>query len=309
MENNDLVSVIRLPNNLFTDYAGTEVGGDLIILQKNTAKQNLNEMEELFCQSTKTEYGTPSNALLDENEKIVHTHWKVDTDPYGQPALIYTHDKGVEGIADSLKQMLSDDFGKHLNLSLYRGERNDEPIVQIPIKPIVTPPVIEREIKEREIIQPEQPRFTQSAIIQESPQELKQLSIFDLFENDDESVAVLAPPKKATQTKKQTAKKQRANIGRQTDLFSSTMQQPYTAPVSNGSVKRTIPSNGTKQEAIGDLFSQSNENGQADKPAISVPVLATIPEPAPYSGELQSFHRNDCLVVDNGWFLLLIMAG
>ena len=301
MENNDLVSVIRLPNNLFTDYAGTEVGGDLIILQKNTAKQNLNEMEELFCQSTKTEYGTPSNALLDENEKIVHTHWKVDTDPYGQPALIYTHDKGVEGIADSLKQMLSDDFGKHLNLSLYRGERNDEPIVQIPIKPIVTPPVIEREIKEREIIQPEQPRFTQSAIIQESPQELKQLSIFDLFENDDESVAVLAPPKKATQTKKQTAKKQRANIGRQTDLFSSTMQQPYTAPVSNGSVKRTIPSNGTKQEAIGDLFSQSNGKGQADKPAISVPVLATIPEPAPYSGELQSFHRNDCLVVHNGW--------
>jgi hypothetical protein len=31
-----------------------------------------------------------------------------------------------------------------------------------------------------------------------------------------------------------------------------------------------------------------------------LPIL-TIPEPAPYSGELQSFHRNDCLVVDNGW--------
>ena len=301
VENNDLVSVIRLPNNLFTDYAGTEVGSDLIILQKNTTKQNLTEREDLFCQSTKTGYGTPSNALLDESEKIVHTHWKVDTDPYGQPALISTHDKGVDGIANSLKQMLSDDFGKYLNLSLYKGEKNDEPIIQIPIQPIVTPPVIERDIREREIIQPEQPRFTQSAIIQESPQELKQLSIFDLFENDDESVAVLASPKKATQPKKQITKKQRAKIGRQTDLFSSAMQQPYTAPVSNGSVKRTIPSNGTKQEAIGDLFSQSNGKGQADKPAISVPVLATIPEPAPYSGELQSFHRNDCLVVHNGW--------
>ncbi|EFK33893.1 DNA methylase [Chryseobacterium gleum] len=294
LENNDLVSVIRLPNNLFTDYAGTEVGSDLIILQKNTAKQNLTEREDLFCQSTKTGYGTPSNALLDESEKIVHTHWKVDTDPYGQPALIYTHDKGVEGIANSLKQMLSDDFGKHLNSSLYKGEKNDEPIIQIPIQPIITPPVIEREI-----IQPEQPRFTQSAIIQESPQELKQLSIFDLFENDDESVAVLAPPKKATQAKKQTTKKQRANIGRKTDLFSSAMQQPYTAPVSNGTVNRTTPPNGTKQEVIGDLFSQANGNGQADKPAIAVAV--TIPEPAPYSGELQSFHRNDCLVVDNGW--------
>jgi uncharacterized protein YjbK len=31
-------AAIRLLNNLFTDYAGTEVGGDLIVLQKNTAK-------------------------------------------------------------------------------------------------------------------------------------------------------------------------------------------------------------------------------------------------------------------------------
>ena len=30
-------------------------------------------------------------------------------------------------------------------------------------------------------------------------------------------------------------------------------------------------------------------------------VPNTIPEPAPYSGELQSYHRNDSLVVDNGW--------
>jgi len=51
MENNHLVSVVRLPNNLFTEYAGTEVGSDLIILQKNTAKQGLSEAEELFCQS------------------------------------------------------------------------------------------------------------------------------------------------------------------------------------------------------------------------------------------------------------------
>ncbi|MGV2481021.1 UNVERIFIED_CONTAM: N-6 DNA methylase, partial [Salmonella enterica subsp. enterica serovar Weltevreden] len=43
MQDNNLVSVVRLPNSLFTEYAGTEVGSDLIILQKNTAKQNLTE--------------------------------------------------------------------------------------------------------------------------------------------------------------------------------------------------------------------------------------------------------------------------
>lgn len=291
MENNNLVSAIRLPNNLFTDYAGTEVGSDLIILQKNTAKPNLTEAEELFCQSNKTGYGTPSNALFEDGTRIIHTHWKVDTDPYGQPALIYTHKDGVEGIANALKEMLSEDFGNHLNLSLYKGEQHDEPFIQIPT-PVIPPPIVEREI-----IQPQQQLFTTPVIRQESPQELKQLSIFDLFENAGETVAVLAPPKKATSAKRQTSQRKRMPIGRQPDLFSSAMQQPYTPTIPNNN--KTF--NGKQQEIIGDLFSQQNGNGQADKPAIPVAVLATIPEPAPFSNELQSFHRNDCLVVDNGW--------
>lgn len=63
MENNHLVSVVRLPNNLFTEYAGIEVGSDLIILQKNTAKRGLNETEELFCQSRQTRHNTPQAML------------------------------------------------------------------------------------------------------------------------------------------------------------------------------------------------------------------------------------------------------
>ena len=38
MNHANLVGVARLPNNLFTDNAGTEVGSDLIILQKNSGK-------------------------------------------------------------------------------------------------------------------------------------------------------------------------------------------------------------------------------------------------------------------------------
>ena len=110
MQDNNLVSVVRLPNSLFTEYAGTEVGSDLIILQKNTAKQNLTEREDLFCQSRQTEYNTPGNALFQDNTRIVHTDRKLDTDPYGQPALIYMHKGGVAGIAKDLKRMLSDDF-------------------------------------------------------------------------------------------------------------------------------------------------------------------------------------------------------
>ncbi len=294
MENNNLVSVIRLPNNLFTDYAGTEVGSDLIILQKNTAKQSLTEREDLFCQSRQTEYNTPGNALFQDSTRIVHTDRKLDTDPYGQPALIYTHKDGVGGIAKDLKQMISEDFGKHLNLNLYKGERNDEPVIQIPVTPTskATPPTVEPEI----IQQKPQPAPT-PVTHRESPQELKQMSIFDLFENANEPVMVVAPPKRTTQAKRQSTKKRQGAIGRQTDLFGGTMQQPYTPPKSNG----TPPINGKKQEAIGDLFSGLGGNGQANTPAISVTVPNTIPEPTPYSGGLQPFHRNDCLVVDNGW--------
>jgi len=293
MENNNLVSAIRLPNNLFTEYAGTEVGSDLIILQKNITKQSLSESEELFCQSKETMYGTPGNALFENDERIVHTQWKLDTDPYGKPALIYTHDGEIEGIAKSLKQMLTEDFGNRLNLSLYKGESIDGAVL-FPIQPKLDLP-----ITEHENIRPEQPRFTQTTLAKESPQEFTQLSIFDLFENAGEPVAVLAPPKRATTTKRQPSNRRRTPINRQPDLFSGVIQQPYTPPAPNGIAGKTSPSNANKQEVLGDLFSQMNGNSRADRSSIS--VLVTPPEPALFTKELQSFHRNDCLVVENGW--------
>src|SRR5690606_27694034 len=257
-------------NNLFTEYAGTEVGSDLIILQKNTAKQSLTDAEELFCQSKQTQYNTPGNALFQDSTRIVHTEQKLDTDPYGKPALIFTHKDGVAGIAKDLKLMLSDDFEKHLDLNLYKGKRNDEPVIQIPITP--QPPVVEPVV-----ISQERQSLDIPAIIQQSQQELKQLSIFDLFENIEEPVAVLAPPKRTTQAKRQSTKANRRAVGRQTDLFHG-IQQPYTPPITDRTANGSPSTNGKNQEAIGDLFSQINGNGHADKPA----VPNTIPEPAPY---------------------------
>ena len=44
----NLVSAIRLPNNLFTDNAGTEVGSDLIVLQTNLNKKEMSQDERLM---------------------------------------------------------------------------------------------------------------------------------------------------------------------------------------------------------------------------------------------------------------------
>ena len=291
MQNNNLVSVVRLPNNLFTEYAGTEVGSDLIILQKNTAKQSLTEREDMFCQSRQTEYNTPSNAFFQNSTRIVHTERKLDTDPYGQPALIYLHKHGVEGISKDLKQMLTEDFGKHLNMNLYKGKQNEDPVIQIPIKLTVGSPVI-RPVTIQQKLQPE----LTPQINNESSQELKQLSLFDLFENEDEPALAVVLPKKSTQIKKQNAKKQKATIDHQTNLFSGTIQQTSIPLVSNKTAYGSTAKTGKNQEAIGDLFSSIKGNSQVGKPA----VLDTIPEPATYGGELKSYHRNDSLVVDNG---------
>lgn len=292
MKEHKLVSAIRLPNNLFTEYAGTEVGSDLIILQKNIGKKSLSRREVIFCDTRTTSNGISTNALLDNPALVVHTKSYQGTNPYGKPTMIYEHEKGVDGIAVDLKRMLAEDFSVHLDIGLYKGERNDKAMTQIPVTPTITPPVIEPLTVPAERSQ----QKVAPIVIQETPKELKQLSIFDLFENVDEPVAVLATPKKATQTQRQTAKKQRANVGRQTDLFSSAMQQPYTPTVSKSIPNGATATNGKKQEIIGDLFSQVNGNGQ-----VAQPVPDTIPEPALYSKEIQSFHRNDCLAIDNGW--------
>ena len=39
MENSKLISAIRLPGGMFSENAGTEVGSDLIVLQKQSGKK------------------------------------------------------------------------------------------------------------------------------------------------------------------------------------------------------------------------------------------------------------------------------
>ena len=118
----DLVSAIRLPNNLFTENANTEVGSDLIILQKNSQKESLRGDDNLLDTVYNDENRIPTNNyFLEHPERIIHTTAKLDTDSFGKPAMIYTHEDGVEGIADDLRKMLHEDFKKNLNLNRYLG--------------------------------------------------------------------------------------------------------------------------------------------------------------------------------------------
>ena len=119
----NLVSAIRLPNNLFTDHAGTEVGSDLLVLQKDADKTEMSQDERLLTVvQTDERTGFTDNAyFIHHPERIVHTSAKVGTDPYGKPAMVYLHEGKVAGIAGDLRRMLDEDCHSRLGMRLYSG--------------------------------------------------------------------------------------------------------------------------------------------------------------------------------------------
>lgn len=120
MKNTNLVSAIRLPNNLFTDYAGTEVGSDLIVLQKNTGKEKLNFWEELFVTSSlHRETETYNNNYFYNLGRVVQTKSTIGTDPYGKSAQIFLYEGSMAEMADYIGQMLKSDLKANLNIDLY----------------------------------------------------------------------------------------------------------------------------------------------------------------------------------------------
>ncbi len=142
----DLVAALRLPNNTFSDNAGTDAGSDLIILQKHTGKKALSADEEFFIQSV-VDRGTkvPGNKFFQAfPQNVICTDAKVGTDQYGKPAIIYKHDGGVDGIANDLRTALDDSLHLRLNLELYNSN-GIKPPTPDPVKP--APPTPKPEVK------------------------------------------------------------------------------------------------------------------------------------------------------------------
>ncbi|WP_416993579.1 N-6 DNA methylase [Alistipes ihumii] len=119
MKRCDIVSAVRLPNNLFIDHAGTEVGSDLIVLQKRAHTNELTPRQQEFIESRRLSNGIPVNNMFRTFDRVIHTDAKVGTDPYGKPAMEFTHAGGVAAIAGELRRMLSDDLRTNFDLEYY----------------------------------------------------------------------------------------------------------------------------------------------------------------------------------------------
>ena len=161
----NLVSATRLPNKLFSDTANTEVGTDLIILQKNSNKaskalyvgdkQVLKPNEELFVNTLK-DREISTNALL-VDEQAIYTEKEYGKNMYGQPGINYYHNGTVTAVAAQLNEKLIKDFTNNFDKQLYESRDKEiaiEQVEQIPlvnIDDIVEENVITREVKEKQI--------------------------------------------------------------------------------------------------------------------------------------------------------------
>jgi hypothetical protein len=215
------VSAIRLPNNLFTEIANTEVGSDLIVLQKHSGKGQISSAEQAFLKGYVTPSGTTTNQYFQNEQRIVHTKHFLDTDPYGKPSMIYLHEGGIQGMATDLKGMLSEDFAERLDRSLYQefatqssATENFHPIQTDKSKSLF-------EATENKVITTQQ-TITENPTAGNTPKiEPPVMSLYDLFgltEHERRQMQTGSVKSNSTHKKKQVALSQR-NLFNQAATF------------------------------------------------------------------------------------------
>ena len=130
LQNSRLISAIRLPSGMFSENAGTDVGSDLIVLQKQSGKEIGEGIEQQFVQTASVPKGDGFSIAFNHNSlfegewkdishRTIATERTMGTDPYGKPTWEYTFDGSIEDMADSLCTQLSLEVEQRFDRKLY----------------------------------------------------------------------------------------------------------------------------------------------------------------------------------------------
>ena len=130
MQNSRLISALRLPSGMFSDNAGTDVGSDLIVLQKQTGKEISKGIEQQFVETVSVPKEEGSSVVFKHNSLFVGD-WKdishrtiateriMGTDPYGRSAWEYRFDGSIDDMAESIRTQLSLEVEQRFDRKLY----------------------------------------------------------------------------------------------------------------------------------------------------------------------------------------------
>jgi N12 class adenine-specific DNA methylase len=311
MKNTDLVSAIRLPNNLMNDNAGTEVGSDLIILQKNSGKVLLTPEEKEFIKCRTLSNGITINNYFQDFSRVVQTKSFVDKDLYGKPDMIYLHEGGVQAMASDLKTMLSEDISNNLNHDLYRKNAAQ---VRTQYRPTEqdwremgeTMKESERKFLDEHPPEPEHGKPT--------PEDLEEIDAalkavregkWDEFEKTHPHVN--GKPEKPVampfQSSQSVPKAEQQPLMTLYDLFGFTEEERRQLNTTKRGKKKMPPAKARPVQL--NLFSQPSQNTAQNAGSFNslpnptpAPKPPTLPDPRPYSGILQEHHKQGSMVVE-----------
>lgn len=133
VENGNLLAAVRLPDNLFMDGSGVEVGSDLLIFQRDIHKKHRTQSEEFFMESvtrkvsngklsqseeSEIEVG-PVNRLLSCRSQAIYTHLKVGKDQFGKMMFHYYWREGMDKLQQTLTERLNQSMDRNFRKSAW----------------------------------------------------------------------------------------------------------------------------------------------------------------------------------------------
>ena len=186
----NVVSVVRLPDGMFSEEAGTEAGSDLIILQKVGArKQEAEQFSRLDKTFISSEVGFTSedgkekawvNGLFVKdmeftgyasNAHIIADEVVEGKNMYGSASYEYSFDGDADAVADRLSTILEADLRQNLDIDLYNSHLS-EAVKQV---------AATGEVKRSEV----KPKVQQSVPVQ--------LDLFAMWDEQDEEHRRMEP--------------------------------------------------------------------------------------------------------------------
>lgn len=127
-----IITALRLPDTLFMQTGGIEVGSDLIILQKDSHKQNLTTRERLFLETCRerTSQGLETehaNKAFSLPQSTLSTGTTIGTNQFGKLVRKYEWNGTEEAIHQRLAEILRANFTHYFKPSLFGGQKQAQP--------------------------------------------------------------------------------------------------------------------------------------------------------------------------------------
>ena len=133
----DLITALRLPDTLFMQTSGIEVGSDLLIFQKHSRKATLSLREKMFLQVSKEKADTAgtltdyANKLFTLPKTALATDSRIALNQFGKHVRKYQWLGDGNAMSQYLSALLKYDFDRYFRKALFANHGQDNTPVQM----------------------------------------------------------------------------------------------------------------------------------------------------------------------------------